>query len=72
MSTERFGGSEGLTLQVADNGVLEGGDEVEGLLVAQIGRIFRCYRGIGGECCAAAFDARAEVMGVDVAQDRRS
>ena len=72
VGTEGFGGGEGLTLQVADDGVLEGGDEVEGLLIAQVGRIFWCDARIGGECCAAGFDARAEVMGFDVAQDRRS
>jgi hypothetical protein len=55
--SERFGGGEGLALKVADDGVLEGRDEVEGLLVAELGRVFRGDGGISCESRAACFDA---------------
>ena len=54
MSTEGFGGGEGLALQVADDRVLEGGDEVQGLLIAEMGRIFRCDARIGGSAARRA------------------
>ena len=53
-----FGGGEGLALQVADDGVLEGGDEVEGLLVAEVRRRF----GLGVMVGSAARAARRASM----------
>lgn len=45
VGAEGFGRGKGLSLQVADYGVLEGGNEVEGLLIAEF-----CYGGgFGGE-----------------------
>src|SRR5216684_7104657 len=56
---------------IADDGVLEGGDQVEGLLVAKLGCVLLGDRRIGGERGAAGFDARAEMVGFDVTQDCR-
>ena len=68
---EGFGCGEGLALEVADYGVLEGGDEVEGLLVAEFcyGGGFGGDGGIGGESGATGFDALAEMVSFDVTQD---
>src|SRR5271168_345394 len=41
MGAKGFGGSEGLALEVADDCVLEGGDQVESLLIAKLGRVAR-------------------------------
>ena len=38
---EGFGRGEGLALEVAYDGVLEGGDEIEGLLIAEVCHVFR-------------------------------
>ena len=69
-SSVGFGGGEGLAEEVADYGVLEGGYEVEGLLVAE-GEGFGGFRlsGIGGERGAAGFDGGVHVVGFDVAED---
>jgi hypothetical protein len=71
VGAEGFSGGEGLALEVADYGVLEGGDQVEGLLVAEFcyGVGFGGETGIGGENGAAGFDACAEMMGFDIAED---
>jgi hypothetical protein len=71
VGAEGFGCGEGLALEVADYGVLEGGDEVEGLLIAEIcdGGRFGSDGGVGGERGAAGLDARAEMVGFDVAED---
>jgi len=70
---EGFGGGEGLLDEVADNGVLEAGDEVEGLGIALGERVFygwlRGSIGTDEEGLAAGLSLRAEVVKLDVAQD---
>jgi hypothetical protein len=68
---ESFGCGEGLALEVADYGVLEGGDEIEGLLIAEFcyGGGFGGDGGIGGDCGATGFYGRAEMVGFDVTED---
>ncbi len=70
---ERFLGGEGLLEQVADDGVLKAGDEVEGLRVGGCECVFDggfggCV-GAGEESFAAGFGFRAEVVEFDVAKD---
>jgi hypothetical protein len=70
---EGFGGGEGLLHQVADDGVLEAGDEVEGLRVAGGERVFDggAARGVGAgeERFAAGLGFGAQVVEFDVAED---
>ena len=66
-----FGSGKCLALEVADDGVLEGGDQVEGLLVAEFYDGFGLWgeRGVVGKGGATAFDTVAHMVGFDVAED---
>ena len=67
-----FSGGERLALQVADDGVLEGGDEVQGLLVAEFDDGFGSGREawISSQGGAAGLYAVTEMMGFDETKDR--
>ena len=67
--TEGFGGGEGLAEQVADYGVLEAGDEVEGLFVEEMQGFGGFEVGVGGEGLAAGFDSLLHGVGLGVAKD---
>ena len=71
VGAEGFGSGECLTEEIADDGVLEGGDEVEGLGVEE-GESFGgrgLEGGVGGEGAAAGFDGFRHVVGLGVAED---
>ena len=69
---EGFLGGEGFLHEVADHGVLEAGDEVQGLGLALGQRVFNGGAGgrvgAGKERVAAGFGLRAEVVEFHVAQ----
>ena len=62
-----LGGGEGLAKEVADDGGLEAGDEVQGLLIAEGGGGFEV--GAGGEELLAGGDGGGHRVGLDVAED---
>ena len=70
-SAERFRGSEGLALEIANDSVLEGSDEVEGLLVAELSYSFVFWSEIrvNREVESAGFDALSHVVSFDVAEN---
>ncbi len=71
--SEGLGGGEGLAEEVADDGVLEGGDEVEGLGVEE-GEGFGgggFEGGVGGEGEAAGFDGLGHLIRLGIAEDGR-
>ncbi len=71
---ESFLRREGLAQQVADDGVLKAGDQVESLRVGSGESIlnggFGGRVGTGEECFAAGFGFRAQVVQFDIAKDR--
>ena len=75
VSAKGFLGGKGLLNEVADDSVLEAGDEVEGLRIAGGECIFdgglRRSAGAGEERFAAGFGFRAKVVELDVAENRR-
>ena len=73
--TEGFLGGEGLLQQIADDGVLKAGDEIEGLRVAGGKCLFEGGSGesvgTGKEGFAAGLGFRAEVVELNVAENGR-
>ena len=71
--TERFLSGEGLLEQVADDRVLEAGDQVESLRVRGGESVFNGgfggRVGTGEECFATGFGFRAQVVQLDIAKD---
>ncbi len=64
-----LGGCGGLFYEVADDGVLEAGDEVEGLLVEQVEGFGGFYIWVGSQGAAAGLDGRLHGVGLGVAED---
>ena len=64
-----LGGGEGLAAEVVDDGALEAGDEVEGLLVAESGRASAGLHRSAASCWRRAAMDCGHVVGFDVAED---
>ena len=72
VGTEGFCSRKGLALEVADDGVLKGSNEVEGLLIAELYNRsgFGCEIWVSSKGRPAGCDARVKMVGLDVAQNR--